>query len=283
MGKSKILRILVVAGTLFMASAHARADGAGLNAGIDYFSNYFWRGYDFYSSGQGVVFPFLTLTAGESGFSLCYIGEYTAETIGDGATEKEKLWYGADFGLEYKAVFAQAVTIGAKFWYFWYYNSEKQNRRMGNPGRDESYCTGTVFLTIDALPLSPTFVYNHDYYFDDYDGGRKVDRDFYVQFLLSHTIKMTSEAGLILKAGAGYFRQQSAELESDPSTRVLKGVSDVQASADLSVTVGPVTIHGGFFYAYVPDEDFYRVTTDAGTVETDRHRFWSGFGASYSL
>jgi hypothetical protein len=283
MERNTILRILVVAGMLFMASVRAGAEGAGVNAGIDYFSNYFWRGYDFYSASQGVLLPFLTLTAGESGFSICYVGEYAAESAGDGASEKGKLWYGADFGLEYKTSFAQAVTVGAKAWYFWYYNSERQNRRMGNPGRDESYCTGTVFFTVDILPLSPTVVYNHDYYIDDYDCDRKANRDFYVQFLLSHTVRLTGEAGLILKAGAGYFNQQSAELESDPSTKALRGVSDIQASADLSVSVGPVTIHGGFFYAYVPDKDFYRVTTDTGDVATDRHRFWSGFGASYSL
>lgn len=263
-----------------MPKAQGEERGIGLSAGVDYFSNYFWRGVDFYGENRGVFFPFVNLNLGQTGLSLGYLGEYSSEVAGDGATDTEKLWYGADFGLNFSYTIAEAVTIGAKVWYYWYYNSADQNKKINANNHDESFATGTVSLAVDALPLTPTIIYNHDYYIDDYEGTRETGEDFYVQFQLSHAFRLTPQAALKLTAGIAYYNQATAELESNPESKKKKGISDILAAADLSVTAGGVTIHGCLNYAYVPDEDWYR---DATTGIPNKHHWWSGFGASYAL
>jgi len=272
---------LIVAMTIIsVPGIQAEGRAIGLSAGLDYFSNYFWRGVDYYGENRGVIFPFVNLELGQTGLSLGYLGEYSSEVAGDGATDSDKLWYGADFGIGFSYTIAEAVTIGAKVWYYWYYNSVDQNKKINANDHDESFATGTVSLAVDALPLTPTIIYNHDYYIDDYEGTRETDEDFYVQFQLSHAFQLTAEAALKLTAGIAYYNQATAELENDPSSKKKKGISDVTAAADISVTVGGATIHGSLNYAYVPDEDWYR---DATTGIANKHHWWSGFGASYAL
>ncbi len=266
-------------GITFAKEGEPAGKTPGVSAGVDYFSNYFWRGYDFYGAGVGVFFPWATCSIGETGLSLNYLGEYGAETLGDGVSHLEKTYQGADFGAAYTRTFSESVTVGAKLWYYGYYKSKDMNERVYGNRHDESFFTGTVSLTIDALPLAPTFTYNHDYYVDDYKGDRENDKDFYAQFQLSHTLKLGSEAGLALKGGIAYYNQATARLESHPGSVEKKGISDITASADLIVTKGGVSFHGGLFYAYVPDKDWYTMTDGS----KDRHRWWSGFGASYAL
>lgn len=270
-----------VAMSMFTVSrVHAEGRALGLSAGVDYFGDYFWRGVDFYGENRGIISPFVNLELGRTGLSLGYLGEYSSEVAGDGATDSDKIWYGADFGIGFSYSIANAVTIGAKVWYYWYYNSVDQNKKINANDHDESFATGTVSLAIDALPLTPTIIYNHDYYIDDYEGTRETGEDFYVQFQLSRVFHLTTEAALKLSAGIAYYNQATAELDNDPATKKKKGISDLTASADISVTVSGATIHGCLNYAYVPDEDWYR---DASTGIANKHHWWSGFGASYAL
>ncbi len=264
---------------LYVPSARAFEGSVGLNAGIDYFSNYFWRGDDLYGENRGVFFPFVNQNAADTGVSIGYIGEYASEVFGDGANDIEKLCYVADFGICFTRTFAETVTVGVEVWYFWYYNSADRNKKVNGNNHNESYFTGTLSLTIDVLPLSPAIIYNHDYYVDDYEGTREVDRDFYLQFQLNRDFKLTDEATLTLLGGLGYYNNKAAEIEGDPATRARKGISDVTASADLCVTVGQSTFHGSINYAYVPDKDWNRYYS----TKANKHRWWSGFGASYSL
>jgi len=253
----------------------------GLSAGVDYYTDYFWRGSDFYGENRGVIFPFANYAFGESGFTIGYLGEYSSEVLGDGASQFEKIWYGADFSIEYAHSFGKTATVKAKYIYQWYYNSAEQNRKQQlNDGYDESFMTGTVSLTIDALPLSPTLMYSRDYYVDDYDGRKERGKDYYVQALFKHALALNEGSTLALSGGISYYNMESAEISSDPGTFKKRGISDVTLAADLSVQKGGATFHGCMNYAYVPDSDWYRSGPGA---KANRHRYWAVMGASYSL
>ncbi len=251
----------------------------GFTAGVDYFSNYFWRGFDWYGENVGVFFPYANYEIGKTGLTLGYMGEYAAESAGDGTTPDNKKWYGADFGLSYTHTFGKSLTVFAKAWWFWYYKSKKQNEKLIEKNYDESYGTGTVGFTIDAIPLKPTFIYNHDYIKDDYDNTRETKKDYYAQFQLKHEFEMAAGTVLTLLGNVGYFNNASANIKNDDTTKKKKGVSDVGAMIDLAATKGMVTFHGNINYAYIPDKDFYQITPE----KKNKHRWWSGFGASLAL
>lgn len=254
-------------------------DGIGLVAGVDYFNSYFWRGDFVYGEGRGVFFPFADLVFSDPGITLSWCGEYASEAVGDGASEEEKIWYAADFAVGFSRTFMEAVTVSAKVWYLWYYSSSDQNRKLYGYSHDESFFSGTVSVSLDALPLSPALIYSHDYYVDDYGGGRSVGRDCYVQFQAKHVFELSDHASLTLLGGISYYNNEASENPEDESTHVRRGISDMTVSADLSVKAGIVTVHGCLNYAFIPDEDWNRYYTD----EKDAHRWWSGFGVSCSM
>jgi hypothetical protein len=276
----KLLIVCLLAGSALcsMFQLDATAAGVSYTAGFDYFSNYFWRGFDWYGEGVGVFFPYLNVVLGDSGLTLGYLGEYPAEELGDGSQETgpafPKNWYGADFGITYTKSVADTVTVAVKVWYQWYYKSAKYDKDSSD--YDDSFITGTVSITIDALPLKPTLIYNHDYLMSDYGGTKEQAKDYYIQFQLKHVFQMTPEVGLTLLGGVGYYNYASAEYSNVPESKALKGFSDVGGQVDLAFTKGKVSVHGNLNYAYVPDEDY-------NLDGENKHRWWSGFGASLTF
>jgi hypothetical protein len=253
-------------------------NGIGLSAGMDYYTDYFWRGADFYGENRGAVFPWVNYSLADTGFVFGYLGEYSSEVLGDGASQFEKIWYGADFSIEYTHAFAKTATLKAKYIYQWYYNSVKENRKQNGFDYDESFMTGTLALSIDALPLSPTILYSRDFYVDDYGGRKERGRDYYIQAQVKHAFALDEASSLALTAGMAYYNMESAKVS--PATNEKRGISDVTLGADLIVKHGGTNFHGCMNYAYVPDSDWYRVSAGA---KANRHRYWAVLGASYSL
>lgn len=256
----------------------ARAEGGspiGLTAGVEYWGNYFWRGLDFFGN-DGVFFPYVYFSPGNSGLSLMYMGQYASETLGDGTGKTDpapgtglNAYQGAHFNLAYKLTIANAVTIGASAWYYWFYKSEDEL------GYDQSWAEGTVSLSINALPLCPTISYTHDYYVDEnatvngngVRGEGEQGRDYYVKFALSHSFQLVSGSTLALGASAGYFNYESNRK---------KGFSDIVASAKLATSAGPVSLFGQMNFAYVPDDDF-------NSEGDNEYRWWANFGVAFSI
>jgi hypothetical protein len=270
--------LLLISFSAFATEPKKEEANRGLSAGVDYYTDYFWRGVDFYGENRGAVFPYANYAFGDSGFTIGYLGEYSAEVFGDGATTFERIWYGADFSVEYAHTFKKTATVKAKYIYQWYYDSIEQNRKVNNTDYDESFMTGTVSLTIDGLPLSPTILYSRDYYVDDYGGQKKQGKDYYVQAQLKHTLALNEGSNLALSGGISYYNMESAKVS--PATSVKRGISDVTMAADLIVTHGGAGFHGCLNYAYVPDSDWYRSGSGG---KANRHHYWAVLGVSYSL
>ncbi len=255
---SKILLVMTMmlasVTVMFAEDAKAKDSGLGLSLGISYMSDYLWRGGDWYG-GDGAFFPSLSYDVLGSGLTLSVSAELAEAYIFDGTETAAsgtnvKNLQATDFGLDYSCPIADKVTLGAGVWYFLLWDT------------DLSFMTFSGSVALDFLPLTPTLTYTHDYYTDSGDG-----KDFYIQLGGSHSFDLMKDVSLGLGAVMGYYYAESVDL---------KGISDIDLSAELSVTKGIVTYSGGFHYVIVPTEDFY------GTPK-DINKFYATFGVSCSI
>ncbi len=234
------------------------AEPVGLSFGVDYTSTYLWRGTYWYN-GDGAFFPSVSFEKG--GLSVGYTGEYSEDKVTRKDTEVSNPDYGigayhaADFGVNYSHSIGDAATIGVGVWYFHFYNEKTL-----------SFYTGTVSLSLDKLPLTPTLAYNHDYYTDSGD-----KKDYYITLGLSKGFEI-KDAGLSIGVTAGYYNSDSCDT---------KGFSDITTSLGVEASYGAVKFSGSFNYVFVPSKDYYEATIYTGTK--DKHRTYANFGASVSL
>jgi uncharacterized protein YfiM (DUF2279 family) len=238
------------------AAATTASNPIGLSFGVDYTSMYLWRGGYWYG-GDGAFFPSVSYEI--AGLSIGYAGEYSEDAWTGKDTEVsnpniEDL-HAADFGIDYSYSIDKLMTIGAGVWYYHFYNEDTY-----------SFYTGTLSVSLDSVPLTPTIAYNHDYYVDSGDSS-----DYYITLGISKSIE-AKDAEVSCGITAGYYNADSTDQ---------KGFSDVTASLGVSGTVGAVTLSGSFNWVYVPGKDFYEATIVTGTK--DKNRTYANFGASYSL
>ncbi len=238
----------------------AEENKMSFSVGVEYMSNYLWRGGYWYE--DGAIFP--SVTFGIGGLSLGYCGEFSESdfldreslTKSDG-TDVDDL-HASDFGVDYSYSIPDIFSIGAGVWYYYFHN-ESVN----------SFISGYVSVTADSIPLSPSLTYNHDYYTSD--DADEQGKDFYIQFALSHDIDITKELVLNLAGSCGYYNVKS--WGSDYA-----GISDIGLSAGITAAVGSVEISSAFNYVIVPDKDFYKANG-----RDDINRFYATVGVSYSI
>lgn len=259
---SKVILVmtLMLASVTVMFSRDARAEesGIGLSFGISYMSDYLWRGGDWYG-GDGAFFPSLSYDVLGSGFTLSVSAELAEAYIFDGTDTvpggtNVKDLQATDFGLDYSYSIGDKVTLGASIWYFLLWDTSL------------SFMTFSGSVALDFLPLTPTLTYTHDYYTDTGDA-----KDFYIQLGGSHSFDLMKDVSLGLGAVMGYYYADSVDL---------KGISDIDLSAELSVTKGIVTYSAGFHYVIVPSEDYYSASV---TGKDDINKFYATFGVSCSI
>ena len=122
--------------------------GIGLNFSINYYSKYIWRGIDFYD-GDGYFYPAISWEIFGSGLTITAAAEVASSWVFNGFQVKPQKYYmdlagtiykkqikmnhyayanqGLDVGAEYSHTFENIITLGASFWYYWYYNSKHAN------------------------------------------------------------------------------------------------------------------------------------------------------------
>jgi len=255
--------------------------GLGVSVGMDYMSKNIWRGMPVFVSPfggiDGAFFPFVSYENEDAGLSVRVEGEVAESYIIDSnKTYKEN--NAINFNVDYSNKI-DMVTIGGGAWYF----RVKDN--------DWSYSTAYVSFALEDIILSPILILNWDYYFsDEYSMGgvkykREQGKDFYIQLGISHTFDIAADvASLKLGALAGYFNSEVFDV---------KGISDIDLSAELTVKQGAVTYFAGFHYLIIPKKEFSyasfeldltKVASDPeGVLVKDRNRFYATFGASYSF
>lgn len=294
----------------------------GLSFGIDYYSRYIWRGIDFYD-GDGYFYPSISWDIFETGLTLSVAGEIASSWVFNGFTKKPNKYYyedwtlstlykkkkqmnsyayanqGLDFGIEYSYTFENIITLGANFWYYWYFNS-KNAREMAwttyeslNMVKkwDTSYFSAGVSVGLDCVPwINPTIAVTYDNYI-----GYERSGDYYLQFGFSHDFEVVKDVFTITPAiTAGYYWGRTYgynnwylaspdgvdfALADDIPWRdhvaSKNGVSDIVPSVSATVTHGGFSFTSGFFYVIVPAKSWYK----GGPI----HKFYAQLGMSYSL
>ena len=233
-------------------------DALGMSVGVDYISDYLWRGMYIFNH-DAAVFPFANIKLAE--LTLSYIGEYSEDyvTMKDNSPETRlsDKKHTADFGIDFSHTFKNAITLGAGAWYFHFLNIAKKD-----------FTTGTVFVTLDGIPFRPTFKYSHDYYIET-----KKKMNFYVQFGLSRDIEIR-DAAFSFGVIAGYY---------NADTLNKRGLSDITATLGVKTTISNVTLSGSLNYVFVPSHDYYRIRQSSGKVVTDKQKTFATFGATLSI
>lgn len=267
-------------------AAEEKEAGLGLSAGIDYWSDYFWRGLDFYGKNEAVIFPWVSYSVLDTGLSLTVSGENNIEMIGDNKDDTNKGYYALDFGLGYTYSIEKIVTFGANGWAYWYYRSK--DKLMADCGHyyNASYFTLIGSATFDIVPiLTPTISYSHDFYISKHatTTGERF-KDFYIQLALDQNFELTKETALDLKLWGSFFSNKSSKKWSSTQSGKI-GISDIGTSLKVSTTAGIVTFYGQINYAYVPDRDFYTIEIDETTGATghDKHHWWAAIGSSVAI
>ena len=236
-----------------MGKEKAKEKPLGITFGLDYMSNYLWRGGYWYNN-DGAFFPYLSYEI--AGLTASYCGEFSEDALIDDGDDSIKDLHATDFGLDYSHDLFEVVSLGTSLWYFYFHNKD-----------ENSFGTGSISLSLISLPLTPTLTYNHDYYTDD--AADEQGKDFYIQLGVGDSLSITKEASLDLGLVGSYYRVKSWGNDQ-------KGISDLTASAGINLSFNQITLTGSFNYCLVPSKDFY------GDPK-DRHRFYSKFGVSYLL
>lgn len=294
----------------------------GLSFGIDYYSKYIWRGIDFYD-GDGYFYPAIYWDVFDTGLSLTVAGEISSSWVFNGFTKKPDKYYfedwslswiykkrkqvvdyafanhGIDFGIEYSYTFENIITLGANFWYYWYYNSPYAREMAWTTIEslnmvkkwDTSYFSAGVNVGLDFVPwINPTIAV----FYDNYHGYERAG-DYYLQAGISHEFVLVEDvvtmtpsvtAGYYWGRTFGYnnwYLASQGGLDFDLSDDVIwrdhvapkKGVSDVVPSVTMTVTHGGFSFTSGFFYVIVPAKSWYK----GGPL----HKFYAQLGLSYSI
>ena len=279
--KSTLVILLAVA--CFMPMV-AQAEPLGVDVGIQYNSNYFWRGFSFYGYGdgegdangngdatRGVFFPWAGV--GFSDFYF-YVGGEIAESLfaGDEASSLEREWEGIDFILTYsKGIINDNITLGMKLSYFYY----PRSRTIGNEDFND-FAEVSPSITFSSLPLSPKFLVSWYYRPDEQGDDQENAKDFYYQLSFGHSFKLVEGASLYLGGWGAYFYYPSYEApDGDPR----QGFSDVGATCKVSVSApSGISISASYNFAYSPDDDFAKAN-----YYNDRYHHWTTFGVTYSM
>ncbi|HOD15133.1 MAG TPA: hypothetical protein PLA65_13115 [Spirochaetota bacterium] len=304
------------------AEAAEEDSSIGLDFSINYYTKYIWRGIDFYD-GDGYFYPALAWEIFGSGLTLTVAGEVSQSWVFNGFQPKPKKYYfedwtlstlykkqkqinnyayanqGLDVGLDYSYTFEDIITLGAGFWYYWYYNSKTANE-MAWPvveslnirkKWDTSYFSANVNIGLDCVPwINPTLAVFYDNYY-----GYERSGDYYVQLGFSHEFVLVPDVVTITPAvTAGYYYGRTFGYNNwylaDPNGTVgdlsddiiwrnhvalKKGVSDVVPSVTLSVTKDGWYFTSGFFWVIVPAKSWYK----GGPV----HRYYAQVGMGYAI
>ena len=165
--KKMLVVIAMIAMFTSAAAAQEKKDNAGkpgepigLSFGMDYFSNYLWRGTKFFS-GDGAFIPKVAWNIPGSGLVLSVAGEISSSWVFNGFSKKPGKYdyridssggitrrqlnfnhaayatQSLDFGADYSCTIKDAVTIGVGAWYWWYFNSQSEGICAAAGGRPE--------------------------------------------------------------------------------------------------------------------------------------------------
>lgn len=244
-------------------AAPAADEKIGVDVGIAYSSEYFWKGMGFYGRNRGVYFPWI----GYGGIDNMYFyvgGELGQELIGENTSNNtERDWRGVDFIASYYLGLGDAADMSINLKYF-YYPVSRDNDVFND------FANADIGFTFKNLPVTPHVNIGY-YYYVDSDYADDTAQNWYVNVGVDKTYQLVDGASLTTGLETEMFNYKSAYPDDS-----LKW-THIKYFTKLSVSAGATSFYGGWNIAYIPDEDLQ------GTDEVNMWHQWAEFGATYSM
>ena len=247
----------------------------GLTVGIDYVSNYIYRGEYLYSGmlTTGMFSPYASYDIFNTGLSIGIKGEVTDMWVwnqNDGSLYPgiNKLMNSIDYNVNYMYEFKEVIAFNLGGWYYSYQTVDLEGNI--NPSYFDIYFSAKV----DALPLAPRLIVTYSYSIDDdyargygsgsWGNGPGKNGDLYVQFGLGHSFEIFNNTYFDLDAVAGFYDKKSSGLNSLMMISGLTAtksadISDIDLSAGLTTTAGILTVFASFHYVIIPGTQYKNI------------------------
>ncbi len=237
-----LLCLSVLPGMLFSQDEGAAGGGAGWAVSWELTSRYIWRGMDLMPDNTPAVQPSLTYVFGKSGLSFNLWASFAVTGRETYKYEDQVL-----LTLNYDIPVSEQLSLSLGFTNYGFYSRPGYTFKDGNS--QEFYAAACLTKVIFQPTLSV-------YY--DVNLGSGV----YFSLSAGHTINLSSRTALVLNGSIGYNGRQWV----DDS-----GLSDLLASAGVSVSLGKVNLFPYIRYSHV--------FLDA--LNTGKDEFW--FGVVFSI
>ena len=267
----------------------------GLTVGIDYVSNFLYRGLYYYdnssSNNTGMIAPYVSYDIFETGLSVSIKGEIIEMWFWDERDEYRdtvnfKVMNSMSYNANYKYEVKEIIKFNIGGWYYAYqtvYAGSNINR---------SYFDVYLSAQIDALPLAPILIVTYSYFIDEdyargvgsggWGTGDGKNGDLYVQFGLGHSFEFFYKTYFDLEAIAGFYDRNSAGVHSIAKDSTQSpDISDIDLSAGFTIIAGVLTLSSSFHYVIVPGTQYKYVSLNP--IAKDIHRFYTKFGVSCSI
>ena len=259
----------------------------GLTVGLDYSSNYFYRGM--YSSvgnqyNGGMISPYVSYDIFNTGLSVGIKGEIIEMWFWGSKDEGREMQMSdfvnsIDYNINYMYNIKEIVTFNFGIWYY-----HHKSWHDGSSSLNTSYCDIQFLTMIEALPLNPMFAITYSHFMDEnyynYDGKCK-NGDIYIQFGIGHSFQIVDKTFLEFDAVAGLFKKNAYDFRMNEARKPFD-ISDIDLSAGITTKSGLLTLSSSFHYILTPGTQYKYTTVDHG-VTKDIHKFYVQFGVACSI
>ena len=278
----------------------------GLTVGIDYVSNYIYRGQYYYRWGMvngGMVSPYVFWNFFETDLSFSIKGEVAEAWFlnfkDEAKMEEMEGMNSIDFNINYECAYKKVMIINFGAWYYLHENAYYNKGLYNEISYNMSYVDFYVSTEIEALLIKPRLAVTYSYYIDEkyargmhygvLGEGPNKNGDLYIQLGISHTLKIQEETYFDLDAVVGLLdtNANNQRLNIFGNRTVSTDISDIDLSAGITTTAGILTLSSSFHYVIVPGTQYKNsyAITEGGLVVfvKDIHKFYAKFGVSCSI
>ena len=269
--RNKILCIALFISFFSVAVQEVEAK-TGTSVGLEYNSEYYWRGLSFYgdpaNSSRGVLFPWVGQALGDFYFTIS--GEIPTAYLENEPNDTEKVWIGVDFIAAYNTTLMDGLLgLGGRVAYFMYPQSKDQSVYR------KDFFDISAWVQLKKVFLKPKLKYSQYLRVSDQGGAQDNLEDIYIELSVSHAFQLYEKVSLTLGGWISYFYYPSSKVWPNDDYH---GFTDIAAYSKLAVSVGEgLSIYGKFSAAVVtaPWHDVWG--------SQDRLHLWATFGVSYGF
>jgi hypothetical protein len=233
-------------------------------AGLNYDTNNFIRGSDFYGKKSDVTEAYLNVIIN----SIFIHAGYENPGLNFFDSEPENYKAVNLFG-SYTQSTGLPVSPFFKFNYKYLPDADKINK--------SSYMTGTLGVSCNMETVGLRLSYGRDYYTDDLDNDRETFKDYI--FTLNLSIYdynfILSNIHLVMNITGEYYNNRFEESKATPEDEGRKGISSITGQLYLNIHFADdMSFFTEYNYAYMPDSDWNRYV---------KKRDWFGVGIRIKL